>query len=68
MILSRSLPPARQAVWGRRSRPSPPFRIGVGVDGSPSGGDAVVLAMLRRELCCCWVGCATRHLALVVGR
>jgi len=44
MILSRSLPPARQAVWGRRSRPSPPFRIGVGVDGSPSGGDAVILA------------------------
>lgn len=26
------------------SRPSPPFRIGVGADGSPSGDDAVVLA------------------------
>ena len=45
MILSRSLQPAepsRSGVDG--SRPSPPFRIGVGVDGSPSGGDAVVLA------------------------
>lgn len=45
MILSRSLPPAGRAGLGSDgSRPSPPFRIGVGVDGSPSGGDAVVLA------------------------
>jgi hypothetical protein len=34
--------PSRSGVAG--FRPSPPVRIGVGVDGSPSGRDAVVLA------------------------
>jgi hypothetical protein len=45
MILSRSLPPAGRAGLGSTGLVRrPPFRIGVGVDGSPSGGDAVVLA------------------------
>jgi hypothetical protein len=45
MILSRSLPLAGRAGLGSTGLVRrPPFRIGVGVDGSPSGGDAVVLA------------------------
>jgi hypothetical protein len=42
LALSSTRRLSRSGVDG--SRPSPPFRIGVCVDGSPSGGDAVVLA------------------------